>query len=252
MQIRHLVRYPVKGLGPDFVMAADVRAGGAMPFDREYAIAHASTDFDHARPRYLEKHHFLMLMRNPKLAALSTVFDEARRSVEVTFPNGRTVSCRLDNADDRRLLEDSVGAFVGKACRGGAPEIVSAKGHQFFDVPQNYLSLINLASVEDLGEAVQHELDPVRFRANLYVTGLPAWKETKLVGSDFVCGDVRLRAAKAIQRCAATSVDPRSGEVDVNVPYSLRENFQTLNMGLYLEVIHGGRIESGARISVEP
>lgn len=252
MRIDKLVRYPVKGLGPDLVSATDVVPGGAMPLDREYAIAHAVTDFDPERPVYLRKHNFLMLMRNPLLAALKTSYDEAQRRVEIGIPGGGPVSYRLDDDGDRQSLADALVDFLGKECRGGRPSIVSAAEHRFFDVPENYLSLINLASVDDLGESVEVELDPIRFRANLYVSGLQPWDEERYVGRDFTCGDVRLRAAKAIERCAATSVNPDTGDVDVNVPVALRKGFDTLNMGLYLEVIEGGRIASGDTLVLEP
>ncbi len=110
--------------------------------------------------------------------------------------------------------------------------------------------MINLASVAELGDVLNLRLDPIRFRANLYVTGLGAWEETRLVGRDFNCGDVRLRAAAAIERCKATCVNPDTAEVDVNVPFSLRKHFDTLNMGLYLTVVEGGRLEAGAEITL--
>ena len=252
MRIERLVRYPIKGLGPDEVAAISVAAGGPMPFDREYAIAHAVTDFDPAAPAYLQKHHFLMLMRNPLLAVLRTSFDETRRHVQVAFPDDTELACRLEDERDRRKLADALGDYLGAECRGGTPNIVSAANHRFFDVPQDYLSLINLASVADLGRSAGAGLDPIRFRANVYVSGLPAWAETGLVGRELVCGDVRLRAAAAIQRCAATSVNPQSGAVDVNVPVALRKGFDTLDMGLYLEVLKGGRLELGASLETLP
>ena len=248
MQIESLVRYPVKGLGPEYVAATEVVAGGPMPFDRVYAIAHAVTEFEPESPVYLEKHHFLMLMRNPMLAALKTTFDESQQRMDVALPNGKEISCRLDDGDDQQVFADALFDYMGDACRGGPPRIVCASDHRFFDVPQDYLSLINLASVSELGDTIGRSLDPIRFRANIYVTGLPAWQETGLVGHEFICGEVRLRADAAIQRCAATSVNPDNGEADINIPYSLRKHYDTLNMGLYLEVLEGGVLESGAAL----
>lgn len=251
MQIEKLVRYPVKGLGPEFVPATQLATGGPMPFDRTYAIAHAATEFDPASPVYLEKHHFLMLMRDPKLAALKTAFDESQQRINIALPDGRTVGCRLDDPDDHQAFVDVLFDYMGNACRGGPPRIVSASDHRFFDMPQDYLSLINLASVSDLGDTIGTELDPIRFRANIYVSGLPAWEEKALVGRELVCGDVRLRVAAEIQRCAATSVNPDNGETDVNVPFSLRKHYDTLDMGLYLEVLEGGTIETGTPLVPE-
>lgn len=250
MRIERLVRYPVKGMGPDFVSTTTVIAGGAMPFDREYAIAHAVTEFNPERPVYLRKHNFLMLMRNSRLAALQTTYDEAQRRADVVFPDGTAAGCRLDDEADREALADALAGHLGKECRGGRPKIVSAKDHRFFDVPEKYLSLINLTSVDDLGRFVGSSLDPIRFRANIYVSGMQPWEEVSLVGREFVCGDVRLRATRAIERCAATSVNPQTGEADVNVPVALRKGFDTRNMGLYLEVAKGGTLEVGRALTL--
>lgn len=250
MKLERLVRYPVKGLGPEYLSTADVLPGGPIPFDRKYAIAHGVTEFDPDAPKYLEKHHFLMLMRNPPLAALHTTYQEDERRITVEFPNGPEISSRLEEPEERERLEAALNSYIGEKSRGGPPRIVSAKDHRFFDVPEDYLSLINLSSVDDLGRTLDTALDPIRFRANLYVSQLPPWGETRLVGREFLFGNVRLRAVAAIGRCAATSVNPTTAEVDVNVPYSLRKHYDTLNMGLYLEVIDGGRIETGSDMGI--
>ncbi|MGH8168050.1 MAG: MOSC domain-containing protein [Woeseiaceae bacterium] len=252
MKLERLVRYPVKGLGPDELDRAVVSAGGAIPFDREYAVAHGVTEFDPAQPKFLDKRNFLVLMQNASLAALKPVYAEAERRVTVTFPDGCEVSACLDVPQDRRRLEARLDDFIGGESRGGAPRVVSAKDHRFFDVPQNYLSLINLASVEDLGRTLGTELDPIRFRANLYVSGLPAWQETALVGRGLSCGDLHLHVVRPISRCAATSVNPQTAEIDVNVPFGLRKHYDTLNMGLYVEVTVGGQLERGGTVTLDP
>lgn len=252
MKLESLVRFPIKGLGPDMLRSAQVESGGAIRFDREYAIAHGSTDFDPAMPTYLAKHHFLMLMRNPPLASLKTSFQEAERRVRIIFPDGAEIDAQLDDAEDRERVEAALSEFIGEKSRGGPPRIVSARNHRFFDVPQNYLSLINLASISDLEKTIAADLDPIRFRANMYISGLPAWEEATYVGREFICGAVRLRVAKSISRCAATSVNPNTAEVDVNVPLSLRKHYGTLHMGLYLEVVDGGQLETGAAMSIKP
>ena len=249
MKIDSLVRFPVKGMGPDTLSSAIVEAGGALPFDREFAIAHGATEFDVSSPNYLEKHHFLMLMRNPQLAAVQSKFAATNKIITLSMPDGTEVSGSLENAADRKRLEESLHDFIGHKSRGGPPTLVFAKDHRFFDVPQHYLSLINLASVEALGQSIKTQLDPIRFRANINVSGLDAWQEKRLVGKVFTCGDVCLRVVEPIQRCAATSVNPETAIVDVNVPYALRKHFDTLDMGLYLEVIEGGRLESGAKLT---
>lgn len=250
MKIERIVRYPVKGLGPEDLASVYLEPGDAIPFDREYAIAHGKTEFNPTKPEYLRKQNFLMLMSNPRLAALRTRFDGAMRSVSVTTPDGRIFTGNLDNPEQRALLERLLAEYIGSESLGGPPRFVSAANHRFFDVPQRYVSLINLGSVADLGKTLGQDLDPVRFRANLYVSGLPAWQEAQLAGLELACRDVRLRAVQGIERCAATNVNPDTAEVDLNIPYTLRKHYHTRDMGLYLQVASGGCIECGADLEV--
>src|SRR3954463_15180597 len=73
--IAALYRYPVKGLSPEPLQRVVLTPGRCLPQDRRFAIALPTTEFDPARPQWLSKTHFIMLMRDEKLAALHTRFD---------------------------------------------------------------------------------------------------------------------------------------------------------------------------------
>jgi uncharacterized protein YcbX len=92
-----------------------------------------------------------------------------------------------------------------------------------------------------LGAAV----DPVRFRANVYVMGWPAWHEFDLLGREIGMGGARLRVVKRIVRCAATEVDPQLGIRDLPIPATLQRAFKHGDCGVYAEVIAGGEIALG-------
>ena len=51
-------------------------------------------------------------------------------------------------------------------------------GFSFSDVPAKVVSLINLESVRDLGARLGTEVNPLRFRGNIHVEGLPAWADS--------------------------------------------------------------------------
>ena len=59
---------------------------------------------------------------------------------------------------------------------------------------------------------------PLRFRANLYVEGWPAWHEFELLDRTLAIGDARLKVVKRIVRCAAVNVDPETAERDLAIP----------------------------------
>ena len=74
-----------------------------------------------------------------------------------------------------------------------------------------------------LAERMGAAIDPLRFRANVYVDGWPAWSELDLVGQEIaVGGNARLKIVKRIVRCAATNVDPDTGIRDLAIPDALQ------------------------------
>src|ERR1700758_1851371 len=70
-----IYRYPVKGLSAEEMDRVVLTPGECLPHDRRFAIALGSTRFDPEHPEWLPKTHFVMLMRDEKLAQLRTQFD---------------------------------------------------------------------------------------------------------------------------------------------------------------------------------
>src|SRR5437764_12261310 len=68
-------RYPVKGLSAESMDRVALMPGECLPHDRRFAIAFGSTPFDPQRPEWLSKIHFIMLMRDERLAQLQTRCD---------------------------------------------------------------------------------------------------------------------------------------------------------------------------------
>ena len=242
--LAHLYRFPVKGLRAEALDATPVVAGGGLPEDRRFAIVRGDTRTDPAKPRWLPKQRCVMLMRDAELARLAcrVAFDTA--TLELVAPDRPPCRASFTTPEGRERIEAFLNAFLGPR-PGGAVRFVEAGPLSFTDVPQNCLSLVNLASVAALGAAVGQTLDPLRFRANLYVTGAPAWAEFDWVGHRLTLGDVPLRVASRIPRCAATAVNPATAERDLNLVKALRAHFGHVDMGVYAEVERGGRLTVG-------
>ena len=79
------------------------------------------------------------------------------------------------------MIEQFLAAYM-KAELRGPPRIVSPPGHSFTDIAEKALHLVNLESVRDLSRIAGIDLDPQRFRANIYFDGLPAWEERHWCG----------------------------------------------------------------------
>jgi uncharacterized protein len=108
------------------------------------------------------------------------------------------------------------------------------------------VSIINLASVAAVANVVERPVHPLRFRANVYVTGWPAWHEFDLVGQEIALGaSARLKIIKPIVRCAATNVDPDTGMRDLSIPDTLIRSLGHADCGVYGEVVAAGDIAVG-------
>lgn len=244
-----IYRYPVKGLSPDRLGHVALSSGQTLPADRLYAIENGPSGFDPATPAYFPKTQFLMLMRNERLAALRTRFDEAAHVL--TIAHDGTVAARGDlrTPEGRAAIE----AFFARYCADdlrGPPKVLTGPGHSFSDVARKVVSIINLASVAALADVIGRPVDPLRFRANLYVSGWPAWHEFTVLDRELAIGAVRLKPVKRIVRCAATNVDPASAARDMEIPKTLMQAYGHADCGIYVDVIAGGTIREGDTLRV--
>ena len=248
-KINAIYRYPVKGLSPEPLMRTELSAGATIPCDRLYAIENGPSGFDPASPAYFAKARFLMLMRNARLAELRTTFDEATHTLSITAERREQVRGDLRTAEGRAVIERFFAEFCGPELRG-PPKILHAPGHSFSDVARKVLSIINLASVAAVENAAGAPVHPLRFRANLYVAGWPAWREFDLLEKEIAIGPhARLKIVKRIVRCAATEVDPDTGIRDLPIRQTLLQTFGHNDCGIYGEVIEGGSIAAGDRVT---
>jgi hypothetical protein len=244
-KIQSIYRYPVKGLSLEPMQSARLEAGETLPDDRLYAIENGPSRFDPAQPRHQSKTHYLMLMRNERLATLRTRFDAPSRTLLIAFEGREAVKGDLGTAPGRAAIERFFAAFCPDELRG-PPRLLHAPGFSFSDVARKVVSIINLASVAALEEVMGAAIDPLRFRGNVYVTGWPAWRELDLVGQAIAIGThVRLKIVKRIVRCAATNVDPNTGIRDLAIPDALQRAYGHADCGIYGEVVTPGEIAVG-------
>jgi hypothetical protein len=260
MTIAAIYRYPVKGLSAEPLERVALAPGDCLPHDRRFAIALPSTRFDPERPEWLAKTRFVMLMRDEKLARLRTAFDAATGELTImaTGEDAGGIALRASLADPEgcRVVSEFLADFLGPAVERPL-RIVEAPGHAFADARKKpnattdkYVSLINLASIAALERGVSAPLDPLRFRANVYFGGAPAWSELGWIGGEVALGGTRLRVISAITRCAATEVNPATAERDLNIPAALQRGFGHNLMGVYAEVAAGGDIATGDELVV--
>ncbi|MBJ7484555.1 MOSC domain-containing protein [Brevundimonas sp.] len=250
-RIAALYRHPVKGFTPEALEAAVLEADGWFPGDRMWAVENGVSGFDPADPAHLPKQKFTVLMRQAILARVKTRWVETANVLHTEI-DGETLGVRMDEPGDRAVFCDRLAAFLGEEARGPLRLIDAGPRHRFMDSMRGRVSVLNLASVRDLAERLGRPVDPLRFRANVWVEGWEPWVENgwgrpdaETAGPVLRLGDVTLRGDKPIVRCAATEVDPATGVRDMAVVKSLHDLYGHVLTGLYCSIETGGRIAVG-------
>ncbi|PPF24352.1 MOSC domain-containing protein [Rathayibacter sp. AY1F7] len=242
--------YPVKGLTPQPLPRVELTAGRGVPFDRTIALARPGGAYRPGMRHGISKREYFVLVAEARLAGLTTHLDPDSGVLTVDVRGHRVLSADLGAEDGRAALR-SFAARVLDLPPGVEPVIAQDAGRRYTDTAHNsdvemeYLSLINLASVRDLAERTGRSVDPLRFRGNIHLEGLPAWSELELLGRELTAGGLRLRITKATERCAATEVEPGTGRRDLPVPRLLHETYGHELLGVYAEVLDGGTLGVG-------
>jgi uncharacterized protein YcbX len=248
--VASLYRYPVKGLTPERLAEVALSPGQPLPSDRRYAIENGPSGFDPAAPQHFPKFKFLMLMRNERLAALRSHYDDASHVLTISKDGAEVAQADLATPEGRAAIEAYFVANFAEELKG-PPKILSSDGFSFSDVAKKVVSIINFNSVKALEAVIGLPVHPLRFRGNLYIEGWPAWHEFELMDRVISIGKARLKIVKRIVRCAATNVDPDTAARDLTIPATLMQTYGHADLGVYAEVIAGGKIAAGDAIEVE-
>ncbi len=249
IRVASIYRYPVKGLSPERLSSADLRAGEVLGGDRLYAIENGPSGFDPQAPRWMPKIKFLCLMRNARLAALAARYDDETAVLSIERDGELLAAGDLKTRAGRRAIEDFFERYMSSEKRGTF-RLLQAPGHSFSDLAKKVVSIINLDTVEDFFGALGHEVHPLRFRANLYLAGLPAWSEFDLIGKTLAIGEARLKIIKRIERCAATEVNPDTALRDIDIPEILWRRRGDADFGVYAEVTAAGKIAESDPVEI--
>ena len=244
-----LFRYPVKGLSPESLQKMPLTAGGTAPFDRAYAIENGAGRFDPEHPVHLPKINFLMLMRNERLATLTTRFDDESETLTIYRAGKQVARGALPTPLGRKMIEQFLSAYMQEELRG-APRVVASPGHSFSDVAAKCLHIVNLASLRALERSAGRAVSPLRFRPNIVIDGIEPWSEFGWAGRPLEIGGVRLEFIKRTERCAATDVDPDSGKRDMAIPATLKRTYGHSDFGVYARVGTDGEIALGDAVRV--
>jgi len=161
--------------------------------------------------------------------------------LDVTTPEGVTYSI-----DDPELCA-SLARRLGMPA---APELLRSDRALTDARP---LSLFSVQTAAQLSTEVGSEVDPRRFRANLYLDlpELGAFGEDTLVGKTLQVGDrVQLTVVARDARCAMVTLDPDTGESNARVLREIAQRHETM-AGVYGAVLRSGMVKPGDAVILQ-
>ncbi len=247
--IAGIFRHPVKGFTPEALATVQLAPGEGFPFDRLWAVENGPSGFDPAAPAFVPKQKFTVLAQIAKVAAARSRYDDQTGLLHATGARGSDFVGRLTDEADRSAFSAWLTDLLGQDAHGPLRVIEAPGAHRFTDHPLGQVSIVNLASVRHLGQTMGVELDPLRFRANFYVEGWPAWVENDWTSKDLLVGWAKARVFKPIVRCAATHVDPTTAQRDLDVVKALFDNYGHMFCGVYVQITSPGAVGVGDAIS---
>lgn len=278
MKVVALSRYAIKGLGPDSLESVIIdRPGYTFPDDRRYALIKSKNreKFCPEKPEWIHKENFLCAFTAGELlATFDTRYADASNELTVWRRDGDASSDRppllgpvdLASAAGR----DAAASFFSSACgepvacvvAGGAEHV-----HQFGNTRSGVrergdtrtVHIVNAETVRAVGDAIGVRLRPSRFRPNIVVEGLEAWKEFDAVGKTIAVhgedgGTLKFDVISRTVRCDGIGVDPLEPSTPpLDMPKLIADKFPEHGpfLGVYAVVSEPGEIKIGDEMSFE-
>ena len=246
-KVEKIFRHPIKSIGSELINSVNLLAGSTMPGDRVWALAHSKTRIPEIKNHWLPCRSFLRGAIAPTLMAISAKFDDDTEILELHHPDANSLSFRPNIKKDLQKFID----WIGPLCPENGPDPVSlyrADNRGSTDTEYPSISLLSLNSLHELSKKIGADLDPRRFRGNIWLSGGKPFEEFNWVDQEIAIGNVRLKVVERIERCNATKANPINGKKDIDTLMSLQSNYGHKDFGVYCEVLTGGRLSCGDQL----
>jgi len=243
--IARIWRHPIKGHGAEALETVGLETGRTMPWDRTWAVAHEAAKTDGTG--WAPCANFSRGAKAPALMAIMARLDAAAETVTLTHPDRPEITFAPDREADRFL--DWVAPLM-PAERAASARIVRVPGRGMTDSAFPSISILGLASLNALSAALGKDLSPLRFRGNIWLEGTAPWEEFDWIGRRLRLGEAEVEVRERIGRCMATTVNPETGTRDADTLGALERTWGHTDLGVYAEVVAGGRVAVGDRVDL--
>ena len=249
------------------IHVAPVKSLGLL---RPASVQVGATGIDHDRRFYLiDDRGVLLTQRQAGVlvrvrAEYCAEYLEAEESLRLTFPDGSVIEGRVDTGEpvvtriwgrqvNGRQVTGDWNRMLSKFCGHPVTLVQSRLPGQCFD--EFPISILSGASVETLGRqaGVGPGLDHRRFRPNFLISGCDPHQEDAWSGRQVAFGDgAVLRVVAPDPRCAITTLDPDTGQPDLDIPSAIRSyrpSPQAAFFGVYAVVERPGPVSVGDEVT---
>ncbi len=244
-EVRALWRHPIKGHGRESLTSVELSEGQTMPWDRRWAIAHEMAKSDGTE--WAPCANYSRGSKVPSLMAISARSNEADGTICLTHPERPDLVIDPDR-DEARFLDWVRPLMPSNRAQSARIHRVPGRGMTDTDFPS--ISLINLASHDDLTAKMDQSLSPLRWRCNIHFDGFAPWEEFNWIDKTMRIGEVELEVKEPIVRCLATTANPETGVRDADTLAALSNHLNHQNFGIYAVVSKGGQISVGDGVEV--
>ena len=250
MKIKNLYFSPVKSLSFNDVDNLEIIKNIGIKNDRIFAFTNnlnfKDIEFIKNNPLKREIYKFLSLKKYPELNQYNFLLEDNFLILELE--NKMILKTDIDNQHEVKILCSKLEDMLPNI---NNINLLKDSMNPFFDtMPNKSISLINLNSIHDFENLSNLKIEYERFRGNIYVEGLDKWEERKLVGKVLSINDIKFKVVKEIPRCSATNIKPKTSDINLNIPLSLKKIYNHINLGIYLDPLNEGKINKGDLIKI--
>ncbi|WP_459437376.1 MOSC domain-containing protein [Roseicyclus sp.] len=236
-------RHPIKGIGAEALGHVGLQVDRPLQLDRAWAVLEEGGE---AGEGWRPCRNFLRGAKGPSLMAVRARI--AEDIIHLSHPDRPDLALTPGAEGAAKALFDWLRPIY-PADRRPPAALVRAPEMGMSDANFASVSVLNLASLRALGQKLGRDLDPRRFRGNLWLEGLAPWEEVDLVGKRLRIGAAELDVIEPITRCRATEANPDTGRRDAATLAALEEALGHTDFGVYTMVRRAGRVATGDEVT---
>jgi uncharacterized protein YcbX len=237
-RLSQIWRHPIKGIGAERLDHVGLKIDRPLPMDRAWAVLEQGGESGEG---WRVCRNFIRGAKGPSLMAI-TARVEGRLSTSPIPTAPRSPSPR---ARRRPRWRSGLARPIYPEDRRPPTALIRAPEMGMSDAPFASVSILNEASLRALSQKIGQDLDPRRFRGNLWLDGLAPWEEFDLVGKRLRIGAAEFDVVEPIGRCRATEANPETGRRDAPTLAALEDGWGHTRFGVYAMVRKGGLVAVG-------